>query len=454
MSQEPPKKVAVVSLGCPKNTVDSEVLLGRLRREGYISTPDPEDADVVVVNTCGFIEAAKRESVDAILQAVRLKESGRAKTLAVGGCLAQRYGEELRREIPEIDLLFGLNDVEALPEALRRGAREAPPGTRPPLLPASLEEAVYVYDASSPRLLTTPAHYAYVKISEGCDLPCSFCIIPKIRGRHRSRPLEDVEEECRALAERGVKEVCLVAQDSTWYGTDLYGKPRTAELLRRLARLEGLEWIRLHYLYPTRVTEELLDAMAEEPKVCAYFDMPMQHGSDAVLSRMRRLGRRADYLALLSRIRERAPEAAVRSTFIVGFPGETEGEFSELLDFLIEARLDFAGFFAYSREEHTPAGDLPGQVPAGVKRERLARAQVLQERLTAEFQERWVGRVLPVRVEGVREGEAFGRAAHQAPEVDGVVWLEGKAPPPGVLVSAEVTGVLGYDLSARLPPAG
>ncbi|HET9870150.1 MAG TPA: radical SAM protein, partial [bacterium] len=258
------KTVAVVSLGCPKNTVDSEVMLGKLAQDRYTLVKDPSQAEVVIVNTCGFIEASKKESIDTILEVAKYRKSGNLKSLVVGGCLAHRYGDELKRELPEIDILFGLNEVEAVADRIRGEALPLHPAMdkRAPLLPQSMDEATYVYDASSPRLLSTPSHFAYVKISEGCDLPCAFCIIPKIRGHYRSRSLEDIEAEARGLAAQGVRELCLVAQDSTWYGSDRYGRPRVAELLEKLARVDPLEWVRLHYLYPSRVSDEMLKVMA------------------------------------------------------------------------------------------------------------------------------------------------------------------------------------------------
>jgi len=450
------KTVAVISLGCPKNTVDSEVMLGRLAGADYQLVQDPAEAEVVVVNTCGFIEAAKKESIDAILGAAKYKKNGRLRTLVVGGCLAQRYGDELKKELPEIDLMFGLNDVEQVAEKVMGRALPSlglpkPLPEKAPLLPGSMNEATYVYDASSPRLLSTPAHYAYVKISEGCDLPCTFCIIPKIRGHYRSRSLEDIETEARGLARRGVKEACLVAQDSTWYGSDLYGKPRIAELLRRLSTIDGLEWVRLHYLYPSRVTEELLEAM-DHPKIAPYFDVPLQHASDKILKSMKRIGGRRQLEEMLGRIRAKFPRASLRSTFIVGYPGETEEDFNQLLDFLEKARLDYAGFFPYSKEEGTPAGEMGGQVEEEVQQDRLARAYGAQERIATDSHGQWVGERLRAVVEGrEKDGTIRARTKYQAPEVDGVVWVDG-APhaKPGDWLDVEVTHVMAQDLVARV----
>ncbi len=430
-------------------------MIGNLLGSRYVLVGDPAEAEVLIVNTCGFIEAAKKESIDAILEAARYKKTGRLKTLVVAGCLAQRYGEDLRKEMPEIDVLVGLNDVENLAARLRGGAALGKSRRNQAVSRAgALSAATYVNNAASPRWLSTPPHYAYVKISEGCDLPCSFCVIPRIRGRFRSRPLEDIEREARALAALGVREVCLVAQDSTWYGSDLYGKPRIAELLRRLSSVRELEWVRLHYLYPSRVTDELLEAMSH-PRVAPYFDVPFQHASDRILKSMRRIGGRREISALLRRIRARHPKAALRSTFILGYPGETEGEFRELMDFLREERLDYAGFFAFSPEEQTPAAGLPGQVPEKIKRERLARAYQTQESLAAEAHRKWIGESLRVVLEGSAPGKSLiARSCYQAPEVDGVLRVEGAGRrSPGEWLDVEIIRVLGQDLVARARPS-
>ncbi len=504
------KTVAVISLGCPKNTVDSEVMLGKLALDHYSLVKDPAQAEVVIVNTCGFIEASKKESIETILEVARLRKTGRLKSLVVGGCLAHRYGEELRKELPEIDILFGLNDVENVadqiknPTPRRQDAKGKPfewetpfPNLKPdkaktPLLPNSLSEATYVYDASSPRLLSTPAHFAYVKVSEGCDLPCTFCIIPKIRGHYRSRPMEDIEREARHLASQGVKEICLVAQDSTWYGADRYGKPKIADLLMKLAKVDGLEWVRLHYLYPSRVSDELIEVMAANPRICPYFDVPLQHASDRILKSMQRIGDRSLLERLIQRIRAKIPQASIRSTFIVGFPGETDADFRELLDFLKQSQLDYVGFFAYSQEENTPAGVMENQVPEETKKIRLAEACRAQGEIAEISHQRWVGETLRVVVEEVDDaephdgavagsgpkarhnlpldvsaskgdkkhrgspldlrvsGQAQGRTRYQAPEVDGVVLIEGhRNPRVGQWMDVEITHALQQDLVGK-----
>jgi ribosomal protein S12 methylthiotransferase len=318
-------------------------------------------------------------------------------------------------------------------------------------LPNSLDEATYVYDASSPRLLSTPSHFAYVKISEGCDLPCTFCIIPKIRGHFRSRSMEDIEKEARQLASQGVRELCLVAQDSTWYGADRYGKARIAELLAKLAKVEEVEWVRLHYLYPSRVSDEMLEVMAANPRITPYFDVPLQHASNKILKSMQRIGDRALLEKLIQRIRTKIPNASIRSTFIVGFPGETDEDFQELLGFLKSSKMDYVGFFAYSQEENTPAGAMENQVPDPVKKDRLAEAYRVQEEVATQSHQRWVGEKLMAVVESVeKNGEVQGRTKYQAPEVDGVVLIEGLPKPQvGQWVEVEVTHTIGQDLVGK-----
>lgn len=432
------RRVAVVTLGCPKNRVDSEVMLGALSRRGFEPVPDPSEADVIVVNTCGFIEDAKRESIDAILEAARLKRGSRRRVLAVAGCLAQRYGAELKREFPEVDVMVGLDDLERVAEILES------PGPPPSGAARTLA------GAGAARVLTGPTHSAYLKISDGCDMECAFCAIPAIRGRYRSRTLEDVLEEARGLAARGVRELNLVAQDTSGYGRDLYGRPKVPELLEGLSRVKGIEWIRLHYLDPARVTPELVSAVAETPKVCAYFDVPLQHVNGRILRSMKRVGNRANFEKMIAGIRRASPQAALRTTFIVGFPGETEEEFSELLSFVADTGFDHAGFFSYSREEGTAAALLPDPVEEAVRTERLNRASRLQEDTAPRAHARWIGRVELTVVEGVEDGRPYGRIPFQAPEVDGVTWIDDAADcSRGDWIMTEVTATMGQDLIAR-----
>jgi len=437
-------RVGFLSLGCPKNLVDSEVMIGQLQRRGYEVVADAKAADVIVVNTCAFIDRAKQESVDAILEMAREKETGRARRLVVTGCLAQRYDAELRREIPEIDATLGTGQVSDIVAAV-----EGKPTT------TDLAEPTWVYDHTSPRTLSTPSYMAYLKISEGCDYTCSFCIIPTLRGRHRSRTAEDIVAEARGLAARGVKELVLVAQDSTRYGLDLGIRDGLAYLLRRLGKLEGIRWIRVMYAYPATVTDPILDAIASEEKVVKYIDIPLQHKSESVLKRMRRPTGKGNLLGLVERMRERVPGVALRTSFIVGFPGETEADFDELLGFVQDAAFDNVGVFTFSDEEGTSSFALPDRVPARRKESRKRRLMAAQQSLVLERNRRRVGERLEVLVEGLHPETDLllqGRTAAQAPEIDGCVILNDGWAEPGSFVTATVTEAQGYDLVARIEP--
>ena len=435
-------KVGLVSLGCPKNLVDSEVMIGQLQRRGYEVVTDAKAADVIVVNTCAFIDRAKQESVDAILEMAREKESGRARRLVVTGCLAQRYDAELRRAIPEIDATLGTGQVADIVAAVEGRATTT-----------DTAEPTWVYDHTSPRTLATPSYMAYLKISEGCDYTCSFCIIPTLRGRHRSRAAEDVVAEARALAARGVKELVLVAQDSTRYGLDLGVRDGLAYLLRRLGKLEGIRWIRVMYAYPATVSDGILDAIASEEKVVKYIDIPLQHKSESVLKRMKRPTGKGNLLGLVERMRERVPGVTLRTSFIVGFPGETASDFEELLGFVRDAEFDNVGVFTYSDEEGTSAFDLSDRVPARVKESRKRKLMAVQQRLVARRNRGRVGQRLEVLVEGPHvESDLLlqGRTAAQAPEIDGAVILNDGWAEAGSFVTATVTEAQGYDLVARI----
>jgi ribosomal protein S12 methylthiotransferase len=435
----------MLSLGCPKNLVDGEVMMGRLRGAGYDLVADAKQADVIVVNTCAFIDRAKQESVDTILEMAREKESGRAKRLVVTGCLTQRYDADLRREIPEIDATLGTGQVEEIVRAVGGEATsltQAAPG-----LPT------WVYDHTAPRVLSTPPWLAYVKISEGCDYTCSFCIIPSLRGRHRSRGVEDIVEEAKSLAARGVREIVLVAQDSTRYGLDHGVRDGLAYLLRRLGRVDGLRWIRVMYAYPSTLTDPILDVMASEEKVVKYVDIPLQHASEAVLKRMKRPTGRGNLLGMVQRIRERVSGVAIRTSFIVGFPGETGEDFDRLLEFVKVAQFDNVGVFTFSDEEGTSSFDLPGRVPARVKESRRRRLMSLQKRISARRNRARVGQRLEVLVEGTHADSDLlltGRLASQAPEIDGQVILNDGQAEPGSFVTCEVTEAHPYDLVARI----
>ena len=396
-------KIGFLSLGCPKNLVDGEVMLGMARDAGHELTTDSADADVLVVNTCAFIDSAKEESIDAILEMAAHKRDGRCSRLIVTGCLAERYRDELRREIPEIDVVLGTGQVPEIVEAIgNSGAREL--GTREIASPLKFHSKgsarsafpsprvpeprapglpTYIYDADTPRLLTTPKHYAYMKIAEGCDYTCAFCIIPTLRGSYRSRTHESIVKEARALAERGVRELLLISQDTTFFGIDRHERGALARLLRELNTIDGLVWIRLLYLYPTTITDDVLDAMAECEKICRYVDLPLQHASPDVLKRMRRPGNRRTYDRLLARIRDRVPGVSLRTTLIVGFPGETEADFAELKGFVDDTKFDHLGVFTYSHEEGTRAFDLPDDIPAATKRKRRHELMSRQKRIVA-----------------------------------------------------------------------
>jgi len=438
----------MVNLGCPKNLVDGEVMLGHLARRGHRLVGDAKEADVIVVNTCAFIDRAKQESIDAILEMAREKETGRTRRLVVTGCLAQRYDEELRREIPEIDATLGTGQVEDVRRAVEGEATVTDAGERRP---------EWIYDHRSPRVLTTPPHLAYLKISEGCDYTCSFCIIPTLRGLHRSRAVEDVVAEAEALAARGAKEIVLVAQDSTRYGLDLGLRDGLALLLRRLGAVGGIRWIRIMYAYPATVTDGILDAIAGEKKVVKYLDMPLQHASAPVLKRMKRPTGRGNLLGMVERVRARVPGVAFRTSFIVGFPGETEEDFRELLAFTQAAEFDNVGVFTYSDEEGTTSFDLPDRVAPPIKEKRRRRLLALQKRISARRNRRLVGRRVEVLVEGPHSESDLllqGRLATQAPEIDGAVIINDGTAPAGSFVTCEVTEAHPYDLVARIvrPP--
>jgi len=440
----PATTVGMVSLGCPKNLVDSEVMLGHLRRGGYAIAADPRDADVIVVNTCAFIDRAKKESVDAVLEMAREKERGRARRLVVTGCLAQRYDEELRREIPEIDATLGTGQVDEILGAVGGVATTTDAAVRAPS---------WVYDHASPRVLSTPPYLAYVKISEGCDYTCAFCIIPTLRGRHRSRGVEDVVAEVRSLAARGVKEVVLVAQDSTRYGLDLGIRDGLALLLRRLGKVDGVRWIRVMYAYPATMTDPILDAIAEVPQVAKYIDIPLQHASEAVLKRMRRPTGKGNLAGLVERMRERVPGVALRTSFIVGFPGETDEDFETLLGFVSQAQFDSVGVFTYSDEEGTASYAFEGRVGARAKESRRRRLMSLQKRIAARKNRARVGERVEVLVEGPHPDSDWllqGRLSTQAPEIDGSVIINDGTARAGDFVACQVTESHPYDLVARI----
>jgi len=464
-------KIGMISLGCPKNLVDSEVMLGLAQQGGHQLTRDAADADVLVVNTCAFIDKAKQESIDTILEMAELKKTGKCQRLVVTGCMAERYRDELRAQIPEIDAVLGTGEVPEIVNAigigigigdqgsgiraiplLRSNGEPLNPGSRIPD-PRSLP--TYIYDAETPRLLATPRHYAYVKIAEGCDYKCAFCIIPKLRGNYRSRPAESILREARALAARGVKELLLISQDTSFYGIDLGERGALARLLRDLNAVDGLEWIRMLYLYPTTIGDDVLEAMAECEKVCNYIDLPLQHASNTMLKRMKRPGTRQAYDRLLSRIRERVPGVALRTTFIVGFPGETETDVEELTGFIADHAFDHVGVFTYSHEEGTSAYQLDDDVPARTKSARRSRVMGLQKGLVQARQLARVGERVRILVDGPSSEHELvlkGRLATQAPDIDASVFLTECDPSAfrsGDFAEVEIVAAREYDLVAR-----
>ena len=456
-------KIGLVSLGCPKNLVDSEVMLGLAAEAGHELTQDPSAADVLVVNTCAFIDSAKQESIDTILEMAEHKKGGACRRLIVTGCMAERYRDELKKEIPEIDAVLGTGEVPQIVGAIagnvaplafhRSPERLALPGQRAPSPKPSAP--TYLYDASTPRTFATPRHYAYIKIAEGCDYKCAFCIIPTLRGAYRSRPAESIVREARALAERGVKELLLISQDTTFYGIDRGERGALARLLRQLNAVDGLEWIRLLYLYPTTIDEETLAAMAECDKVCKYIDLPLQHASNEVLKRMKRPGTRQSYDRLLTRIRTQVPGVALRTTFIAGFPGETEADVEQLRSFVADHAFDHVGVFTYSHEEGTSAFTLEDDVPARAKAARRASVMSLQKSLVQKRQRSRIGGRARVIVDGPSNDHDLvlkARLETQAPDIDASVFLSECDPSAyraGDFLDVEIVGANGYDLIAR-----
>ncbi|MCZ6871923.1 MAG: 30S ribosomal protein S12 methylthiotransferase RimO [bacterium] len=439
------KRVSLVSLGCPKNLLDSEVMLGKLFGSGYELTLDPIDADYLIVNTCGFIQSAKEESIEHILEMAEIKAQYAGKKLIVAGCLAQRYGSELQREIPEVDVLVGTGHFQQMPEVLVQ--LETPVPRR-----EYLSDNVYLYQANDVRIQTTPSHTAYIKIAEGCNHLCTFCIIPKMRGRLKSRPINSILTEAKQLTQMGVRELILVAQDSTEYGVDIGLRQGLAQLLTRLSEeVTACDWLRVLYLYPSMIRPTLLNVYAQQDRLCSYFDMPMQHVSDRLLRAMKRGYRQRTLFRLLDAIRDRMPDATIRSTFIVGFPGETPDDIDELLRFLERAQLDRVGVFTYSREEGTPSYNMSDQVPAREAARRRHAVMTLQQEISRHQHQDMVGqhRWALVDEDATEDCLAIGRLASQAPDIDGVVRIDG-AVISGDLVRVEITDADAYDFTARV----
>ena len=450
MPEKKVPKVGFVSLGCPKNLVDSEVMLGTLSRHGYSITAQKEDADVIVVNTCGFIDTAKKESIDTILEMAELKAHGNCKKLVVAGCLAERYRSEIRKEIPEIDFIFGPDELGRVLEAVQLDSSLDVPDVSIDSLYTSKEVPTI------PRILTTPSYMAYLKISEGCDHVCTFCAIPGFRGKFRSRTVADLVAESRRLAEQGVRELVIVSQDTMAYGRDLGLVNGITTLLRELTKIDGLKWVRFLYCYPNMVSDELVRLVAEEDRLCKYFDIPYQHASRSVLDRMKRGGNREIYERQIEKIRQFMPDAGLRTSFIVGFPGEADGDFNEVLAFIKNVQFDNVGVFLYSDEEGTGAFDLDNKVPRAAATRRRNRLMKEQAKISAQRLRGMVGRQVEVLLEGRSEESDLllqGRMETQAPDIDGHVLINDvgdKEVSPGEFYRAEITESLEYDLIGRI----
>ena len=437
--------ILFISLGCDKNLVDSEVMLGLLDKKGYQIVDSEEDADIIVVNTCCFIHDAKEESIQTILEMAEYKKEGKLKALIVTGCLAQRYQQEIIDEIPEVDAVLGTTSydhiVEAVEEALAGNGHVV------------LEDVDALPDVKEKRLVTTGGHYAYMKIAEGCDKHCTYCIIPKLRGNYRSVPMEKLLAEAKDLADQGVKELILVAQETTVYGKDLYGEKSLHKLLRELCKISGIQWIRILYCYPEEIYDELIQTIKEENKVCHYLDLPIQHASDAVLKRMGRRTSKAQLVEIIEKLRKEIPDISLRTTLITGFPGETQEQHEELKDFVDEMEFDRLGVFTYSPEEDTPAATMTEQIPEEVKEERRAELMVLQQEIAFDLAEDMVGREVLVMIEGkVADENAYvGRTYKDAPNVDGLIFINtDEELMSGDFARVRVTGALEYDLIGEL----
>ncbi|KKX53930.1 30S ribosomal protein S12 methylthiotransferase RimO [Brevibacillus borstelensis] len=439
------EKVAIVTLGCEKNLVDSDMMAHLIDEKGYELVDNPDEATVVIVNTCGFIDAAKEESVNKILDMAELKDSGKLKSLVVAGCLTQRYKEDILNEIPEVDGIVGTGDFMSITGIIE----ESLAGKRP----VYVGNPIFTYEEVVKRKVKAGTYSAYVKIAEGCDNACTFCSIPIMRGGFRSRTIESIVEEARHLAEQGIVEISLIAQDSTNYGTDIYdGKHMLPELLNHLAEVEGIEWLRLHYAYPGFFTDELIDVFASNPKVCKYVDMPLQHSEDHVLKKMRRPGRQRDTRELVAKIRAQVPDVALRTSLIVGFPGETEEDFERLCEFIKDVKFDRLGVFTYSNEDDTPAARLPDHVDEETKEKRANILMEIQREIAAERNGRFVGRELDVLIERYegRNDIFVGRTQYDAPEIDGEVFVSGYKGELGKIVKVKITHSYEYDLAGEV----
>ena len=432
-------RVGLISLGCDKNRLDSEVMLSNLNQE-YSLVNDLKLADVIIINTCGFIESAKQESIDTILEMSQYKEKFNCKLIVATGCLAQRYGKELMKLLPEVDIMLGVNDYDKLNETIKKCIETD-------------NRRIYNCDYSDSninegkRILTTSTHTAYLRIAEGCDNHCTYCIIPKIRGKYRSRTIENIINECNDLANQGVKEIILIAQDTTRYGIDMYGKKMLPELIQKISKINKIEWIRLLYCYPEELTDEIINEISMNDKVCKYIDIPIQHISDSILKLMGRRGRKLDIIENINKLRARAKGIAIRTTIIVGFPGETEENFKELKDFVSTMKFDNLGVFKYSREEGTAAAEMENQVPEEIKSAREGELMLLQLQIMSSINKSKVGSIYKVIVEGKKGELWYGRSYEMAPDIDGVVYIKCKKTLKiGNMVNVKITHSLEYDL--------
>ncbi len=433
-------KIALESLGCSKNLMDAEIMTGILKEKGYEFVEEFDEADIIIVNTCGFIRDAKQESIDTIVELSQLKEVGKLKYLIVTGCLAQRYADELLEEIPEIDAIVGTGNFMNISEIIDRLESEKNV--------TEIGNIEFAFDETLPRYVSTPEHMAYLKIGEGCSNHCTYCIIPKLRGKYRSRKIEDIVEEAKTLAAEGVKELVVIAQDTTRYGEDLYGEAKLAELLEELAGIEGIKWIRIMYSYPESITEKLIDVIAAHDNICSYFDMPIQHASNRILKRMNRRTSKEDIRSKVEMIRSKIPDAVIRTTVIVGFPGETEEDLEELIDFMKEIKFDRLGAFAYSREEDTPADRMDGHMDEEIKEERRDRVMMVQQAISEEINQKREDKVFEVLIEEeVEDGVYVGRTQGDAEEIDSVVYVNSDEELEiGSFVNVYITEAMEYDL--------
>ncbi len=433
-------KIALESLGCSKNLVDAEIMMGILNRKGYKLVGEFEEADIILVNTCGFIESAKQESIDTILDLAQLKENGNLKLLIVTGCLAQRYAKELQAEIPEIDAIVGTGSYQQIDEIIANLEKENNI--------VSLNDIEFAYNEDLPRYVTTPEYMAYLKIGEGCDNHCTYCIIPKLRGRYRSRKMEDIIKEAKDLASKGVKELVVIAQDTTKYGLDLYGEVKLPQLLEELAQIDGIKWIRIMYSYPESITEELVKVIKKYDNICNYFDMPIQHASNKVLKLMNRHTTKEDIKSKVEMIRKYIPDATLRTTIIVGFPGETDEDFNELVEFAKDMKFDRLGAFAYSREEDTPADKLPNHLDEDVKIQRRDQLMLVQQEISQNLNAQKIDNEYEVLIEEQIEDKVYiGRTQGDAEEIDSIVYVKSENQLEiGSFVKVKINNALEYDL--------